>query len=123
MANCPTILELMKTARFLRNQNTPSALLNLVELGWVNLVLGHKVVLTRPASQEIGLDWLPEAKGRVAFLAEDHHVGEIELGFRGGILEEDAARREDCLDCAHRESGWIKRDIAGVVLWISSVNE
>jgi hypothetical protein len=108
MADCPTILELMKTARFICNQNTLSALLNLIELGWVNLVLRHKVVLTRPAAQEIGLDWLPEAKGRVTLLAEYHHVGEIELGFRRGVLAENAARREDCLDCAHRESGWVK---------------
>lgn len=108
MGNCTTILVLMKPARFLCNQNTPSTLLNLFEFGWVHLVLGHKVVLTRLASQEIGFDWIPEAKGCVALLAEDYHVGEIELGIRGCVFAEDPARREDCLNCAHRECGWVK---------------
>lgn len=108
MGNCTTILVLMKTARFLCNQNTSSALLNRIELGWVHLVLGHKVVLTRLASQKIGFDWIPEAKGCVALLAKDHHVGEIEFGIRGCVFAEDSARREDCLDCAHRECGWVK---------------
>jgi hypothetical protein len=98
----------MKTARFFCDQNTSSALLNLVELGRIHLVLGHKIVLTRPASQEIGLDWIPEAKGRVALLAKDHHVGEIEFSIRRCVFAEDSARWKDCLDCANRECGWVK---------------
>lgn len=68
----------------------------------INLMLRNQVGPAEIAAQIVGGHGVAKSEGGGGtFLAEDDHVGEVDVGFGGGFFAEDAAGWEDGADGAN----------------------
>lgn len=98
-------------------QNPLTSLLHGLEPRRINLMSRNKIPGAEPTAQEICRHGVSECqRGQRILGAEDDHICEVHPDVGVGFFAVEAAGWEDGFYSSDREAGWVRADVAGIVL-------